>query len=261
VTSWLHIQQGDAPLIVSIPHAGTSLDFFAHDTLTDPVAALADTDWHVDRLYAFAADLGATVVRTDISRIVIDVNRDPSGASLYPGQATTCLCPLTSFAGTPLYKPGYEPDENIIADRYTAYFQPYHDAVDAEIARLRRRHPTVIMYDAHSIVSNVPRLFDGQLPQFNIGTNGGVTCYPALADAIAGLCGNDCIVNGRFRGGWITRRCGSPSQGVHTIQMELAQRGYLDEKSTLWDAERAKPLQAKLRSILTICINFAKGQL
>jgi N-formylglutamate deformylase len=258
VNTWLSIARGNAPLIISVPHAGTDLPAPFAGRLFSAQLARADTDWHVDRLYEFATGLGATVIRTDISRTIIDVNRDPSGASLYPGQATTGLCPVTIFGGEGLYAPGDEPDDAEIEARRAAFFDPYHTALDAEIARLRTIHPAIVVYDAHSIASRVPRLFDGALPQFNIGTNGGVTCALALTTAVARHCGKDTIVDGRFRGGWITRRLGDPANGVHAIQMELAQRGYLDEPGTGWDAARAEPLQSQLRAILITCINFAR---
>ena len=260
MNDWLHVTRGDAPLIVSVPHAGTDLPTPFADRLASPELARIDTDWHVDRLYGFTSGLGATLIITSISRTIIDMNRDPCGASLYPGQTTTGLCPVTSFAGEPLYARGDEPNSAEIAARRKAYFDPYHAALDDEIARLKKIHAAIVIYDAHSITSRVPRLFDGELPQFNIGTNGGVTCAPALTAAIAGHCSDDTIVNGRFRGGWITRRLGNPAHGVHAVQMELAQRGYLNEYDTNWDVARAAPLQHTLRSILTTCIDFAKGK-
>lgn len=259
MNDWLTIVRGDAPLIVSVPHAGTEIpgDVTGLHSLTD---ALHDADYHIDRLYAFAVDLGATIVRTAISRTVIDVNRDPSGASLYPGQATTGLCPETTFAGVPLYLPGDTPDDAEIARRRMAYFDPYHHAVCTEIARLRERHRSIVVYDAHSILSHVPRLFDGELPQFNIGTFSGASCDPALTAAVSSACDSDSqVINGRFTGGWITRHYGDPANGVHAIQMELAMRGYLDEASIwppVWDAGRAAPLQTALRRILTAALDF-----
>jgi formiminoglutamase len=257
---WLAVSRGNEPLIVSIPHAGTAIPPGIAARLRDPAAALADTDWHVDRLYRFATGLGATVIRTRRSRIAIDVNRDPSGASLYPGQATTGLCPTTDFAGEPLYRAGHAPSAGEIARRRTLWFDPYHAALDAEIARLRAQHPAVIVYDAHSIRSELPWLFAGRLPCFNIGTNGGTSCAPALAAAIAARCGADHVVDGRFKGGWITRRLGRPADGVHVVQMELAQRAYLDEATGRIDPARLARLRPVLRAILSECLDFAKGQ-
>jgi N-formylglutamate deformylase len=174
------------------------------------------------------AHLGATMMHTTISRTVIDVNRDPSGASLYPGQATTGLCPTETFDGEPLYREGRNPDSAEIERRRSDWFDPYHASLRSEIARLRAMHPRVVLYDAHSIRSVVPRLFDGSLPLFNIGTNSGASCDPALTEAVEAICrtSGSTAVNGRFKGGWITRHYGRPEDGVHAIQMELAMRGY-----------------------------------
>lgn len=272
MTGWLTIVRGDAPLVVAFPHTGTDLADTGPAFRSEWLAR-RDADWRVDQLYGFAADLGATTIRTAISRSVIDVNRDPTGASLYPGQATTELCPTTTFDGEPLYR-GAGPDEAEIARRRTLWFTPYHAAIEAEIARLRALHPRVVLYDAHSIRSHVPRLFDGDLPQFNIGTNGGTTCDPALASAIEGICaasGQSHVLNGRFKGGWTTRHYGRPESGVHAIQMELAMRGYLNEPAdideTNWpqslDPARATGFTPILRDILRACLAFAapkKGQ-
>jgi len=256
MSDWLKITRGDAPLIVSVPHAGTRIPARYADGLIDPATATRDADWNIDRLYAFAADIGATIVATAISRTVIDVNRDPSGASLYPGQATTELCPTTDFDGAPLYRDGETPD---VAVRRAAYYGPYHAALAAEIARLRAAHPDIVLYDAHSIRSHVPRLFDGELPQFNIGTNAGASCAPALVRAVAAACPEPKVIDGRFKGGWITRRYGRPEAGVHAIQMELAIRGYADEAAPhLWDVTRAAPMQAILRDVLAACLGFAR---
>ena len=178
--------------------------------------AIFDTDWHVHRLYDFARDLGATLIRTDIARAVIDMNRDPSGASLYPGQATTELCPTTTFDGEPLHHPGMAPDDAEIAARRERFHTPYHAALTAEIARLRALHPAIVLYDAHSIRSRVPRLFEGELPEFNIGSVGRTSCAPALVDRVEALCpasGRSLVVDGRFRGGWTTRHHGQPGAG------------------------------------------------
>lgn len=248
--SWLSVTQGQAPLIVSLPHTGTHIP-------PDIDVRLEDTDWFVDQLYDFAAELGATAVRTSIARTVIDVNRDPSGASLYPGQATTELCPTTTFDGEPLQAP----DEAEIARRRTLYFEPYHAALAEEIARLRATHLRVVVYDAHSIRSVVPRLFDGELPHFNIGTNSGASCDAGLTAAIERACDVapfSQITNGRFKGGWITRRYGQPATGVHAVQMELACRGYMDEAAASYDPTRAAPMRAVLTGVLAACLTFAR---
>src|SRR3984885_8389867 len=169
---WVVVERRDVPLIISIPHAGTDLLGF-EPAFVDPWLARKDADWRLDELYDFVEPLGATIVRTKLSRSIIDVNRDPSGASLYPGQATTELCPTTTFDGEPLYRAGGAPDASGIGVGRERYFAPYHAALAAEIARLRKLHPAIVLYDCHSIRSRVPRLFDGELPHFNIGTNSG----------------------------------------------------------------------------------------
>ncbi len=269
--SWLEVRQGAAPLIVSLPHTGTDLPEDIETGLVSPWLARRDADWWVDRLYAFAEDLDATFVRTTLSRSVIDVNRDPSGASLYPGQATTELCPLTTFDGEPLHRPGCAPDAAEISRRTALYFAPYHAALAAQIVRLRARYSRVVLYDAHSIRSRIPRLFEGELAQFNIGVNGGVSCDGALTAAVAELCAASSfswVVDGRFKGGWTTRRYGRPSDGVHALQMELACRGYMDEPDgpptpgawpPAFEAARAAPLLAVLRPILEACLAFASS--
>lgn len=255
---WLQVIHGEAPLIVSIPHAGRDIPVAYRRGLVSLNRAVQDADAFVDRLYAFARDLGATIVKTSISRTVVDVNRDPSGVSLYPGLATTGLCPITTFDGEVLYK-DYVPD---VTARRLAYFDPYHAALQAEIRRLRARHPAIVLYDAHSIRSRVARLFDGELPQFNIGSNDGISCAPILAVQVQDICqetGLSTVINGRFKGGWITRHYGAPNEGVHAIQMELAQRGYMNEETGEWDEDRATRLQETLAKMLRHCIDFAKG--
>jgi N-formylglutamate deformylase len=267
--SWLTVQQGFAPLLLCMPHTGTDVAATLEARLISPWLARKDTDWWVDRLYAFAGDMGASVVRTALSRTVIDVNRDPSGASLYPGQATTELCPTTTFDGEPLYRAGGAPAAEEIAARRGEFFEPYHRAVRAQIARLRALHDTVVVYDCHSIRSAIPRLFAGTLPHCNIGTFGGASCAAALTESIARLCddgGFTRVINGRFQGGYTTRHYGRPLAGVHALQMELACRGYLPEPEGAvdttnwpcpWDEGFAAAMRALLARVLTACIEFA----
>jgi N-formylglutamate deformylase len=270
MSEWLTVRRGEAPLVVSLPHTGTEIPAPFDLDLVDPWLARKDADWWIDRLYDFAGDLGATIVHTAISRTVIDVNRDPSGVSLYPGQATTELCPATTFDGEPLYK-SETPDAAAIAVRRGKYFDPYHDALAAELARLRKSHGKIVLYDCHSIRSVIPRLFDGELPEMNIGTNSGASCEPALTAAIAEharAAGFSHVVNGRFKGGFITRNFGNPQTGVHAVQMELACRSYMHEplgpvSETDWpssyDEQTAARMRATLEKILNTCIEFAKS--
>ena len=266
---WLTVVEGDAPLIVAFPHTGTDIPADIEARVVSPWLARKDADWWVDRLYDFVGEMGVTTVRTAISRSVIDVNRDPSGASLYPGMATTGLCPTETFDGEPLYRAGEEPDQVEIDRRRATWFDPYHVALTAQIERLRANGP-VVLYDAHSIRSVVPRLFDGELPQFNIGDNGGVTCAPELSQAVEAACavtGWTHVLNGRFKGGWTTRHYGRPAEGIHAIQMELADRGYmLDPQEPVSEAnwpspyepDRAETMRGHLRAILTACADFAR---
>lgn len=270
MTGWLTIREGTRPLIVAFPHTGTSLPDATASHFVSPERALRDTDWWIDQLYAFAAELGATLIHTAISRSVIDVNRDPSGASLYPGQNTTTLCPLTTFDGAPLYKSGQEPDASEIARRRAAFHIPYHRAIEDQIARLRAAHGKVVLYDAHSIRSQIPDLFDGLLPVFNVGTNYQTTCAPALAEKVTAICaasGETTVLDGRFRGGWTVRHHGAPASGVHAIQMELSCRGYLREPigtvtdadwPVPFDADFAAPMTKTLRQVLAACLAFAE---
>jgi formiminoglutamase len=270
VTSWLTVRRGAAPLIVSLPHTGTMIPAELERRLVSPWLARKDADWWVDKLYDFAASLDATMVHTAISRTVIDVNRDPSGASLYPGQQTTGLCPTATFDGEPLYRDGLAPDATEIADRRTRYFDPYQAALQQEIARLRRDHPAIVLFDGHSIRSVVPRLFDGELPHVNIGTNSGASCDPALIGAVEAICAGtpfSHVTDGRFKGGWITRRYGDPAAGVHAIQIELSCRGYMREPPgpvgeadwpTPYDPSFAQPLRNALTAILESCLRFAR---
>lgn len=268
---WLQIHRGDVPLIVSFPHTGTELPDALATQFVSPWLARRDADWWVHDLYAFAQQMGATTLRSAVSRSVIDLNRDPSGTSLYPGQNTTGLCPLTTFDNQPLYRDGDGPDEAEIARRRATWFMPYHDALAAEIARLRAQHGTVVVYDAHSIRSHIPHLFDGQLPQFNLGTNGDTTCDNALTDVVDNLCamsGMSHVRNGRFKGGYITRHYSDIPGGVHTLQMELACRGYMHEPEAVdehsWptplDPDHAAPLRATLQQVLDACLDFATSR-
>jgi N-formylglutamate deformylase len=270
MSTLVEIDRGSEPLLVSIPHTGTEIPPDIEAKLISPWLARKDADWWIDRLYDFAADLGATVIRTTISRTVIDVNRDPSGASLYPGQATTGLCPTETFDGEPLYKSGNEPDDAEIARRGEIYFDPYHTALAAESARLRQQHAQIVLYDCHSIRSVVPRLFEGELPHMNIGTNSGASCGPELQQSIESVCAASpftWVSNGRFKGGWITRHYGRPALGVHAVQMELACRSYIDDPVGLvsqnwpaaYDTTVAAPMRQSLRPILQACLAFARS--
>ena len=249
------VTRGGSAVVLGMPHTGTWLPDDCMERLNGNGRLLADTDWHIDRLYDGLL-AGATVVRANFHRYVIDANRDPSGASLYPGQNTTGLCPLTDFDGKPLYRDGMEPDAAETARRLAEFHAPYHAALEAELARVRAKHGVAVLYDCHSIRSLIPFLFEGVLPDFNIGTNGGATCAPqieaATVETCAGAGGYSHVLNGRFKGGWTTRRYGRPAEGLHAIQMELAQSTHLqtEEPPFAYDEAKAGWLRTHLGAIL-----------
>jgi len=238
------LTRGTVPLLISMPHVGTQLPATLAARMTPVARQLDDTDWHLERLYAFAHQLGASILVPVHSRYVIDLNRPADGASLYPGQNTTGLCPDITFDGVPLYLDGEVPDAHDIAQRLDTYWQPYHHALQAELARLRATHGRALLWEAHSIRSHVPRLFDGELPVFNFGTVDGQSCDTALATRLLELArhesGSNAVLNGRFKGGYITRAYGQPAEGVQAIQLELAQRSYMQEtRPYAYDVDKA----------------------
>ena len=248
----VEICEGDSPVILGLPHTGTFLPAEIVARLNARGQLLADTDWHIHRLYDGLLP-GATTVRATFHRYVIDANRGPDDASLYPGQNTTGLVPLTDFDGRPIWTE--PPTEDDIADRRVRYHAPYHAALSAQIDRIRTRHGVAILYDCHSIRSHIPFLFDGTLPDFNIGTNLGATCDPRIQNVVSDIVkatGRTWVLNGRFKGGWTTRHYGDPRNGVHAIQMELAQATHLTQESPPfdYDPEKAAQLRATLADIL-----------
>ncbi|WP_323778839.1 N-formylglutamate deformylase [Leisingera sp.] len=251
----IEVTQGSSPLVLGLPHTGTDVPPEIWDCLNETGRALADTDWHIHDLYAgLAGDV--TTVRTPIHRYVIDVNRDPAGVSLYPGQNTTTLVPLTDFDGQGIWREGMEPDAAETGRRRDAYHAPYHAALAAELERVKAVHGFAILYDCHSIRGDIPFLFEGRLPDFSIGTNLGATCDVSIEALTVARCdaaeGYTSVLNGRFKGGWTTRHYGRPGDGLHAIQMELAQATYCQEAAPwAYLPERADRLRAHLTKILT----------
>jgi len=247
-------ERGDSPLVIDVPHAGTFVPGAIAARLTSAARAFPDTDWHVEKLLAFARDLGATLLVATHSRYVVDLNRDPSGAALYPGADNTELCPTRTFADEPIYAAGDAPDSAEVAARRTEYFEPYHALLSVEIERVRSRHGYAILLDGHSIRSRVPRFFAGRLPDLNLGTADGASCAPAVqscaALVLAGAADFSSVVNGRFKGGYVTRHYGAPVRGVHAVQLETAQACYMDEAPPYpWDPARAARLVSLLRRL------------
>lgn len=257
----VEIDRGTSPLILAVPHSGSFVPDDIADGFNEVGRALTDADWHVDQLYDGLVD-DATMVRATFHRYVIDANRDPSGASLYPGQNTTGLCPVTDFHGNSIYLNDREPGAEDIECRRINYHAPYHLALAQEIERVHAINGVAILYDCHSILSTIPYLFDGVLPDFNIGTFNGQSCDQKVENTVANICahaeGYTSVVNGRFKGGWTTRHYGAPEKGVHSIQMELAQSTYMrEDTSHELIEERAKKLRTVLREILTALSDVA----
>lgn len=254
MTVEIEVHRGETPLVLGLPHTGTYIPEDIAACLNERGLARADTDWHIEAVYAGLVD-GATTVRTPVHRYAIDVNRDPGGQSLYPGQNTTGLCPVTDFDGQTIYRDGAEPDATETERRRRLYHGPYHAALEAEMARLTAQHGFAVLYDCHSIRSRIPYLFEGRLPDFNIGTNMGQTCAPGIEALVLGHCEGapdfSTILNGRFKGGWTTRHYGRPNAGWHAIQMELAQATYMTETAP-WEIipERLQRLRAELSKLL-----------
>ena len=246
------LHQGTTPLLISIPHAGTHIPADIAAMLTPAGRRLADTDWHVDTLYDFAPAQGASLLIATNSRTVADLNRNPEGGRLYPGQAETTICPTETFAGTPLYDTPPTPQE--LARRLPLYWHPYHQALAAELARLRNTHGIAHLLDAHSIRSEIPRLFPGRLPDLSYGTNNATSAHPTLiARAMAATAPYPftTILDGRFRGGHITRHYGRPADNIHAIQLELAQHTYMDEDhASPFDPARAAVLKSALHALV-----------
>lgn len=257
-------EPGPLPLLISVPHAGTLIPDAVRAGMSETVNSLPDTDWFVDRLYDFAPRMGIGMIVGRYSRYVIDLNRSPAGEKLYPGRAETELCPTTLFDGNPLYPCAQFPGAREIERRRRLYWQPYHDRLRRELDHLRRRHDKVLLWDAHSIRSQVPRLFEGILPDLNLGTAGGNSCDPGLAAAVydsARSNGNfSATVDGRFQGGYITRHYGAPADGVHALQLEIAQSCYLNENESQpdFDRERAQPLVNLLQRLLAVAAGLVR---
>lgn len=253
------LHRGSAPLLLSLPHDGSAIPAALAERMTPEARRAPDTDWHVSRLYAFARELGASILVPKHSRYVIDLNRGEDDTSLYPGQNTTGLVPLVRFNGAPVYLPGQEPDAAEVAARIDTFWRPYHAALRDELERIRTQHGRVLLWEGHSIRgSGLPFLFEGRLPDLNLGTANGTSCSPALQARIeaelAAQTDYDWIANGRFKGGHITRHYGDPANGIDAVQLEISQRIYMDEDSFDYDAAKAARLQPLLRALLRACL-------
>jgi len=258
-------RQGTRPLLISMPHVGTHVPPALAARLTDEARHVPDTDWHLERLYDFADELGASVLVATHSRYVIDLNRPPDGASLYPGQSVTGLCPVDTFDDTPVYANAADvPGDEEIAERRDAIWVPYHRQLQAELDRLKAVHGTIALWDAHSIRSVLPRFFDGKLPDLNLGTGNGTSCDPALAatllDIAKSAAGYTGVLNGRFKGGHITRQYGNPAGGVHAVQLEMTQSSYMQETLPFdYLPAVAAGVQPHVRRMIEAVLAFVEG--
>ena len=259
------LERGTAPLLVSLPHVGTAIADDVASALVPRAHALEDTDWHLAEVYGFARELGASLLVPRFSRYVIDLNRPPENAPMYPGANNTELVPTRFFTGDPLYREGRVPDEREVERRREGYWRPYHDALAAELARIVATHGHAILWDGHSIQAEVPWLFEGRLPDLNLGTAGGASCPPALRDSLMAVLAAQSsfshVTDGRFKGGYITRRYGRPQEGVHAIQLEMGLATYMDEtRATLAvaavDADRVARLRPVLRTLLQATLDW-----
>ncbi len=255
------LEPGSAPLLVSLPHVGTRIPATLEPRLEERALAVADTDWHLDVLYAFARDLGASMIVPRFSRYVIDLNRPPENTPMYPGANNTGLVPVRSFEGEPLYRDGAAPDDADVAAWLQAYWRPFHDALAAELERLKARHGHAILWDGHSIKSRLPWLFEGTLPDLNLGTAGGASCAPTLRAALMGVLDAQAsfthVTDGRFKGGYITRHYGRPRERVHAVQLEMCWSCYMNEAPPYEiDAARAARLAPVLRALLQALLDW-----
>lgn len=245
--------QGNTPLLISMPHSGTALPDNIRTRLTPTALTLPDTDWHIPRLYEFANGLGASIIKANYSRYVIDLNRPPDNKAMYPGQAGTGLCPHILFDGSPLYVDGSSVGEEEMAQRTAVYWMPYHDTIRDRLDDIVSKYGYALLYDAHSIASEVPRLFEGTLPVLNLGTAKGKSCAPNIEQAATKVIadsGFTFAINDRFIGGYITRHYGDPANNIHSMQMEIGRSSYMNEEGFTYDQAKSEKLQPVLRSIL-----------
>jgi len=252
---------GKSPLLLSIPHAGRDIPRAIAETMTGEGRAQPDTDFFVDRLYSFAEKRGASVLAANYSRTVVDLNRPPDDASLYPGRFSTGLCPSVSFAGKALYREGKAPGAPAVRDRVGVFWKPYHEKITAELNRIRSSHGYALLWDAHSIKARVPALFEGRLPDYNFGTNGGASCGLAVEQPFRRVLERHGIAsfvfNGRFTGGFITRQYGDPKQGVHALQLELVQATYMNEANNRYDEAKAGRTGAVIAALMDAWLALA----
>ncbi|MGL1957588.1 MAG: N-formylglutamate deformylase [Colwellia sp.] len=263
MNSSYHLSKGKVGVLISMPHNGQEIPAEIAATMTVEGKKVADTDWFIDRLYDFAQALGIYVIKPKYSRYVIDLNRGIDGVNLYPGANSTELCPTTAFDLSPLYLDEKQPSNDEIQQRITHYWQPYHQAITETLADLKQEFGKVVLLDAHSILSHVPRFFSGKLPDFNFGTvddNQDISCAAELINSVKQLnfFPYTSIINGRFKGGYITRAYGDPTNNIHAIQLELSQSTYMNEPSDHYNDVNAAQVKKKLQEFVECLISFSR---
>ena len=246
---------GSVPLLISIPHAGVEVPSRIQRRFTAAGRDLPDTDWYVDQLYEFARDMGASIIKANFSRYVVDLNRSPDSQPLYESNVTSPVCPSLTFTGEAIYADGYAPEDSEVQRRVGEYWEPYHRRLSDELTRIKELHGRALLWDAHSIASEVPTLFDGLLPAFNFGTRDHASCPEHIARSLVQLVEADDVftaaLNARFKGGYITLRHGRPDHGVYAVQLELAQRTYMNEAPRgQWERERASAAALRIQRVL-----------
>jgi len=256
------LHRGTAPLLVSLPHVGTLIPDDIASRLHPHALEVQDTDWHLETLYAFVRDLGASTIVPRFSRYCVDLNRPRENTPMYAGANNTELCPTRAFTGEALYRDGQAPDDVEVTRRVRLCWQPYHDALSGELGRLKAVHGHAVLFDAHSIKSELPWLFEGRLPDLNLGTAGGASCAPELRGALGAVLAAQTqftqVVDGRFKGGTITRRYGRPADGVHAVQLEMCWRCYMAETPPYQiDPARAAAVLPLLRQLIEAMLAFA----
>lgn len=253
----------EIPLLVSIPHCGTHLPQDVADRMQPHAADLPDTDWHLHRLYDFVPGLGAWTVYAHLSRYAVDLNRAPDGAALYPGRTETSLVPVRTFAGASLYLPGAEPDANEVQQRRARWWDPYHAALGRRLQHIKDRHGYALLFDAHSITGWVPSFSPEPLPDFMPGDVDGTSCAPALSAAVHSViegADRSWQANRPFKGGYITRSLGRPSERIHALQLEMSQRTYMTEGAPYaWNPELADGLRPLLGAVLDAYVKAGQG--
>lgn len=257
------LTQGDQPLLISMPHVGTLIPDELRYQFQPRALDVEDTDWHIDRLYNFAGQIGASTLRANFSRYVIDLNRPPDNAPMYPGASNTELCPTRFFNGDPLYRTGLEPDAGESQRRLRVFWEPYHQALSAELLRLKAKFGFALLWDAHSIRSEIPWLFEGRLPNFNIGTANGEAAADIIAKAVFEAAQKQppfsSVLNGRFKGGYTTRHYGKPKDQIHAIQLELTQDSYMDEFAPFaWHEQKAIALRPSLQHLVETALKATR---